>query len=184
MRMACHSISVMLIEREIFKSILNNRFVRNQNHCKIVSIHASSHLKHCLITITKTNYFLFLSFNSLLVLHFPTWLSLLSSGLRGFDTEEELNIYFQSHVKNRDFAVIFDVSGNGNVSNNGTATPGKQFKYTIRTRNNNFRTDQIFWNNVYEVANKGMSLLIRWHINRMWPLTGRCRLLKCIVVSV
>lgn len=71
-------------------------------------------------------------------------------GMRAFETEEELNNYFQLHNKNHDFAVIFDV-GNNNV----TSTTGKQFKYTIRTRNNNFRTDQIFWNNVYDVANKG-----------------------------
>lgn len=69
-------------------------------------------------------------------------------GLHPFETENDLNNFFQLHNKNRDFAVVFD--------NTNPSPTGKQFKYTIRTRNNNFKTDQIFWNNVYDVANKGI----------------------------
>lgn len=66
------------------------------------------------------------------------------SGIRPFDTEEEMQQYFQRHKKNRDFAVIFKQDGS-----NG------QLNYTIRTRNNNFRTEQIYLNNIYEIANRG-----------------------------
>lgn len=65
------------------------------------------------------------------------------TGIHAFDTEEELQLFFQRHKKNRDFAVIFSQDGS-----NG------QLNYTIRTRNNNFRTEQIFLNNIYEIANR------------------------------
>lgn len=65
------------------------------------------------------------------------------TGIRGFSTEEDLNLFFQSHPQNRDFAVIF-----GNDTN--------EFKYTIRTRNNNFHTDKLFVNNIYDLANRGL----------------------------
>lgn len=61
-----------------------------------------------------------------------------------FDTEEELQQFFQRHKNNRDFAVIFTQDGS-----NG------QFNYTIRTRNNNFRTEQIYLDNIYEIGNRG-----------------------------
>lgn len=65
-------------------------------------------------------------------------------GIHSFDTEEELQQFFQRHKKNRDFAVIFAQDGS-----NG------QLNYTIRTRNNNFRTEQIYLDNIYEIANRG-----------------------------
>lgn len=66
------------------------------------------------------------------------------SGMHPFDSEEELQQYFQRHKNNRDFAVIFTQDGS-----NG------QLNYTIRTRNNNFRTEQIYLDNIYEIANRG-----------------------------
>lgn len=65
-------------------------------------------------------------------------------GVRSFDTEEELQQFFQTHKKNRDFAVIFQDDGS-----NG------QLNYTIRTRNNNFRTERIYLDNIYEIGNRG-----------------------------
>lgn len=50
------------------------------------------------------------------------------------------------HKQNHDFAIIFDKD-----------MQSGQLNYTIRTRNNNFYTDRIFWNNVYEIAAKGKS---------------------------
>lgn len=65
-------------------------------------------------------------------------------GIHAFDNEEELQQFFQRHKKNRDFAVIFTQDGS-----NG------QLNYTIRTRNNNFRTEQIYLDNIYKIANSG-----------------------------
>lgn len=67
-----------------------------------------------------------------------------SPGVHPFDSEEELQQFFQRHKQNRDFAVIFTQDGS-----NG------QLNYTIRTRNNNFRTEEIYMNNIYEIANRG-----------------------------
>lgn len=65
-------------------------------------------------------------------------------GVRSFDSEEELQKFFQSHKKNRDYAVIFQDDGSSG-----------QLNYTIRTRNNNFRTERIYLDNIYEIANRG-----------------------------
>lgn len=64
-------------------------------------------------------------------------------GIHPFDTEEEMHQFFQRNKNNRDFAVIFKQDGS-----NG------QLNYTIRTRNNNFHTDQIFLNNIYEIGSR------------------------------
>lgn len=69
---------------------------------------------------------------------------LFRKGIRPFDTEDDLNQVFQSHKGNHDFAIIFDKD-----------MQSGQLNYTIRTRNNNFYTDRIFWDNVYEIAAKG-----------------------------
>lgn len=66
------------------------------------------------------------------------------SGIHAFDSEEELQQSFQRHKKNRDFAVVFTQDGSNGLLN-----------YTIRTRNNNFRTEQIYLDNIYEIANRG-----------------------------
>lgn len=68
----------------------------------------------------------------------------LSTGIHAFDTEEELQQFFQRNKNNRNFAIIFTQDGS-----NG------QLNYTIRTRNNNFRTEQIFLNNIYEITTRG-----------------------------
>lgn len=65
------------------------------------------------------------------------------SGIHAFDSETELQQFFHQHKKNRDFAIIFAQDGS-----NG------QLNYTIRTRNNNFKTEQIYLNNIYEIANR------------------------------
>lgn len=65
-------------------------------------------------------------------------------GIQSFENDDELNQFFRGHKTNRDFAIIFSQDGS-----NG------QLNYTIRTRNNNFRTEQIYLNNVYEIANRG-----------------------------
>lgn len=78
-----------------------------------------------------------------------------SSGVNPFDSEEELQQFFQRHKKNRDFAVIFTQDGS-----NG------QLNYTIRTRNNNFRTEEIYMNNIYDIAKRGdSSTLISFYLN-------------------
>lgn len=86
--------------------------------------------------------FMFLFF--LCAIHFLKRELFLISGIHSFDTEEELQQFFQRHKKNRDFAVIFSQDGS-----NG------QLNYTIQTRNNNFRTEQIYLNNIYEISNRG-----------------------------
>lgn len=85
--------------------------------------------------ILQTNFFCLIEF----------YFSFRSIGIHAFDSDEELQQFFQRHKKNRDFAVIFTQDGS-----NG------QLNYTIRTRNNNFRTEQIYLNNIYEIANRGM----------------------------
>lgn len=72
-------------------------------------------------------------------------------GIHPFDTEEELQQFFKRHKKNRDFAIVFTQDGS-----NG------QLNYTIQTRNNNFRTEQIFLNNIYEIANRGKQSINYW----------------------
>lgn len=56
--------------------------------------------------------------------------------------------YFEQHRTNRDFAIIFE---NSEVDENDIPTT---LNYTIRTRNNNFRTSEIYVNDVFEVAMK------------------------------
>lgn len=81
-------------------------------------------------------------------------------GVRSFDTEEELQKFFQSHKKNRDYAVIFQEDGS-----NG------QLNYTIRTRNNNFRTERIYLDNIYEIANRGNEFINQsiWTFAHLFP---------------
>lgn len=57
--------------------------------------------------------------------------------------------YFEQHRTNRDFAIIF----NNNHENDDKEIPTK-LNYTIRTRNNNFRTGEIYVNDVFDVAMK------------------------------
>lgn len=56
--------------------------------------------------------------------------------------------YFEQHRTNRDFAIIFE-----NNENDDKEIPTK-LNYTIRTRNNNFRTSEIYVNDVFDVAMK------------------------------
>lgn len=83
------------------------------------------------------------------------------SGIHGFDSEEDLQAYFQRHKNNRDFAVIFSQDGS-----NG------QLNYTIRTRNNNFRTEQIYMDNIYEISKQGKNI---------FRLDSKSDLIKCVV---
>lgn len=55
--------------------------------------------------------------------------------------------YFEQHRTNRDFAIIFE-------SNETDKEIPTKFNYTIRTRNNNFRTGEIYANDVFDVATK------------------------------
>ncbi|XP_055305939.1 phospholipid-transporting ATPase ABCA1 isoform X3 [Sitodiplosis mosellana] len=70
-------------------------------------------------------------------------LNIVEERIHAFDNEEELQQFFQRHKNNRNFAVIFTQDGSNGLLN-----------YTIRMRNNNFRTEQIFLNNIYEIATR------------------------------
>lgn len=67
------------------------------------------------------------------------------AGVKPFDSEDELNQFFTKNKNNRDFAVIFDRE----------STVNGQLNYTIRSRNNNFRTERIFLGNVYKIGSRG-----------------------------
>lgn len=56
--------------------------------------------------------------------------------------------HFEERRTNRDFAVIFEPN-----DNDDNDIPAK-LNYTIRTRNNEFRTGEIYVNNVFDVAMK------------------------------
>jgi len=69
-------------------------------------------------------------------------------GVHSFPNNDELIHYFELHRTNRDFAIIFE-----NNEPNDKDIP-TILNYTIRTRNNNFRTGEIYVNNVFDVAMK------------------------------
>lgn len=73
-------------------------------------------------------------------------------GLRPFDNVDKVNKYLEIHKHNRDFAIIFENDTNSTVK--FTHEPPQELIYTIRTRNNNFQTNKLYLNNIYDVAAK------------------------------
>lgn len=87
-----------------------------------------------------------------------------------FPNEDSLLHYFERHRTNRDFAIVFEPNDNGS-----TELP-KKLNYTIRTRNNNFRTGEIYANDVFEVAMKDVDEYIDSGFLALQQSLDRCYL--------
>ncbi|KAJ6637353.1 Phospholipid-transporting ATPase ABCA3 [Pseudolycoriella hygida] len=88
------------------------------------------------------------TFNDKLIENLRHKLQIIEERVISFPNEELLLHYFENHRTNRDFAIIFE-----NTESDEKEIPTK-LNYTIRTRNNNFRTGEIYANDVFDVAMK------------------------------
>lgn len=92
-------------------------------------------------------------------------------GVIAFPDEDRLLHYFEQHRTNRDFAIVFEQPN----QNDDKDAPTK-LNYTIRTRNNNFRTDEIYVNDVFEVAMKDVDEYIDSGFLALQQSLDRCYL--------
>ncbi|XP_037035767.1 ATP-binding cassette sub-family A member 3 isoform X2 [Bradysia coprophila] len=97
-------------------------------------------------------------------------LQIIEERVIAFPDEDMLLHYFEKHRTNRDFAIVFEPS-----ENDDKEAP-KKLNYTIRTRNNHFRTSDIYVNDVFEVAMKDIDEYIDSGFLALQQSLDRCYL--------
>lgn len=90
-------------------------------------------------------------------------LSIIDERVVGVDNEEDLRPFMDE--RDSFFAVLFNLD-----NHYSDATAPQNFSYTIRTKNNNFRTHNIYNGDVFDANNRG---LYPFFVQEVWQMCDR-----------